>query len=175
MKKYVWVKNDDRSTLLRLQKGYVDVVVPHVLDFGEDRVGYVSKLLDELQENYLLTEEQVEAWGYSLDKYSKREPQTPDKYTPSDTEWLDLSDTSIGTDTLPSAGITSAKINTVTANGTSLDLSDTPKGKGKRLPDRFKEGLSKGVVVIPVKGSPVSTSQNTIAFGDAAEPLYNPR
>lgn len=47
---------------------------------------------------------------------------------------IDLSDTPIGTDELPSAGITSAKIMV-----------------GYRLTDKFKEALSKGTVLIPVE------------------------
>lgn len=54
-------------------------------------------------------------------------------YVPDNGTALDLSDTPIGTDELPSAGITSAKINL-----------------GYRLTDKFKEALSKGVVDIPV-------------------------
>lgn len=48
---------------------------------------------------------------------------------------IDLSDTPIGTDELPSAGITSAKINLVWYKTT----------------DKFKEALSKGTVLIPVE------------------------
>ena len=48
---------------------------------------------------------------------------------------LDLSDTPIGTDELPSAGITSSKINLIWYKTT----------------DKFKEALSKGTVLIPVE------------------------
>lgn len=70
---------------------------------------------------------------------------------------LDLSDTSIGTDELPSSGITSAKINLVWYKTT----------------DKFKEALRKGAVFIPVENDKEAAILSSIMEIDLSH-MYQP-